>query len=125
MKIEAMPFGGTTYTDLTPFVKEKGVTWSFNSVDADGAGRSLDGVMHRKQIAIKDKIELECRPLTSTELKTIRTLLENEWLTVRITTNAETVVFKGYRGATLSAAALVTYNNRDMWGNLRIAFIEQ
>lgn len=115
----------STYVDITPLIKEKGVKWSDNSVDADGAGRNLLGTMIRKQIAIKEKIEVQCRPMTSTEYKNLRALMRNEWLTIRFTDNAETIVFDGYRGATLSAAALVTYNNRDMWGDCRIAFIEE
>lgn len=125
MKLEVKPHGGSTYTDLTPFVKEKGITWSFNSVDADGAGRSLDGIMHRKQIGIKDKLEVVCVPMTSTDMKVIRDLLANEWLDVRVTTNAEVVTFLGYRGATLSTAILVSYNNKDMWDGLKMSFIEQ
>ena len=65
MKLEIKPSSGDTYTDVTAMVKEKGISWSFNSVDADGAGRSLDGVMHRIQIAIKNKLEVTCVPLTS------------------------------------------------------------
>ena len=127
MKVEVKVYGSadSTYVDLTEYIKKGGVTWSFPSVDADGAGRSLDGIMHRKQIAIKNKLEFECVPLTSTQLKSLRTLFENEWLTARITTNAETVVFDGYRGATMSSAIAVSYNNKDLWGEFKFSLIEK
>lgn len=125
MTIKIAPYGGSVYTDITQYIKKGGVTWSFNSVDADGAGRSLDGIMHRKQIAIKDKLEFECVPLTSTQMKSLRTLLANEWLSASITTNAETVTFKGYRGATMNTAILKSYNNADLWGEFKFSLIEE
>lgn len=125
MKIEIRKYGSTgLYTDITDYIANKGVTWSFNSVDADGAGRSLDGIMHRKQIAIKNKLEFQCRPLTSTEVKTLRTLLANEWLDIKFTDNAEVTTFKGYRGANISTAVLISHNNKDMWGGLKFSCIE-
>lgn len=125
IKIKVYGSADSTYTDITEYIANKGVTWSFPSVDADGAGRSLDGIMHRKQIAIKNKLEFKCVPLTSTELKTLRTLLANEWLTIQITTNAETVTFDGYRGATMSTAVLVSHNSKDLWGNFSFSCIEK
>ena len=127
MRVELKVYGSadSTYVDITDLIKKNGVTWSFPSVDADGAGRSLDGIMHRKQIAIKNKLEFECIPLTSTQLLALKTLLANEWLTARITTNAEVVVFKGYRGATMSTAIAVSVNNRDLWEDFGFSVIEQ
>lgn len=126
MKLEIKPSSGDTYTDVTAMVKEKGISWSFNSVDADGAGRSLDGVMHRIQIAIKNKLEVTCVPLTSTQMKALRDLLANEWLTIRVTTDDGTpVTFTGYRGATLSTAVLRSYGNKELWGGMKFSLIEQ
>lgn len=126
MTVEIRPYGTSgRYTDITNLIANKGITWSFNSVDADGAGRSLDGIMHRKQIAIKNKLEITCRPMTSTEVEELRTLLANEWLDVKFTDNAEVTTFKGYRGANVSTAVLVSHNNKDMWSGLRFSLIEE
>lgn len=126
MTVEIRPYGTSgRYTDITNLIANKGITWSFNSVDADGAGRSLDGIMHRKQIAIKNKLEITCRPMTSTEVESLRTLLANEWLDVKFTDNAEVTTFKGYRGANVSTAVLVSHNNKDMWGGLKFSLIEE
>lgn len=127
MKIEIKPYGSadSQYLDITSLVKKNGVTWSFPSVDADGAGRSLDGIMHRKQIAIKNKIEFELAPLTSLQLVTLKRLLENEWLQARITDVAEVVTFKCYRGATMSTAILVSHNNQDVWDGISFSIIEE
>ena len=126
MKIEIKPYGSadSQYLDITNLIKKNGVTWSFPSVDADGAGRSLDGIMHRKQIAIKNKLEFECVPLTSLQLVTLKRLLENEWLQARITDVAEVVTFKCYRGATMNTAILISHNNKDVWGDFAFSIIE-
>ena len=117
--------GGSVYTDITNLVAEKGITWTFNSVDADGAGRSLDGVMHRKQIAIKNKLEVKCRPMTSAEVVTLKNLLANEWLTASITDDSGNVTFKCYRGATLSTAILVSFTASQTWQGLSFSLIEE
>lgn len=125
LSISIAPYGTSTYTNITPLIANKGVTWTFNSVDADGAGRSLDGIMHRKQIAIKNKLEIKCRPMTSTEIQTLKNLLANEWLSVRIVDDAETVTFKGYRGATLSTAILVSHTAVQKWDGMKFSLIEE
>ena len=113
----------SVYTEITDLIAEKGITWTWNSVDADGAGRSLDGVMHRKQIGVADKFEVKCRPLTSTELKSMRTLLKNQWLTAKMTDDAETVEFTCYRGATVTTAALVSFTAVQKWDGIKFSLI--
>ena len=113
----------SVYTEITDLIAEKGLTWTWNSVDADGAGRSLDGVMHRKQIGVADKFEVKCRPLTSTELKSMRTLLKNQWLTAKMTDDAETVEFTCYRGATVTTAALVSFTAVQKWDGIKFSLI--
>lgn len=125
LSINIAPYGSSVYTDITSLVASKGVTWTFNSVDADGAGRNLDGVMIRKQISIKNKLEIKCRPLTSTEMVSLKTLLENEWLSVRVIDDAETVSFKAYRGATLSTAILVSHTAVQKWDGMKFSLIEE
>ena len=115
---------GSVYTDITNLVAEKGITWTFNSVDADGAGRSLDGIMHRKQIGIKNKLEIKCRPMTSSEIVSLKTLLANEWLTASITDDSGNVTFKCYRGATLSTAILVSFTASQTWDGMKFSLIE-
>ena len=124
LNLKIAPYGGS-FTDVTSLVANKGITWTFNSVDADGAGRNLDGVMIRKQIAIKNKLEVKCRPMTSTEMATLKTLLANEWLTASITDDYGYVSFKCYRGATLSTAILVSHTASQIWQGLSFSLIEE
>ena len=125
LQVYLKEYTGSVYTEITNLIKEKGITWTVNSVDADGAGRNLDGVMIRKQIAQKDKLEIKCRPLTSTEFKTLRTLLNNEWLSVKMVDDAETIEYKAYRGATLTTATLVSFTAEQKWGGTSFSLIAE
>lgn len=125
LKVYIKPYGGSTYTEITDLIKEKGITWSINSVDADGAGRSLDGVMIRKQIAQKDKLEITCRPMTSTEFKNLRDILNNDWLMVKMVDDAETIEYKCYRGAALTTAVLVSFTAVQKWNGTKFSLIAE
>ena len=126
MKIELSYDNGLNYTDITSMVKFQGVNWSSNSVDAPNAGRSLDGYMNRKLIGFKDKFEIQCVPLTTTQLNSLTSLLEHEWLKVKITTSSGTVTRDMYPGATIKAAYCIHYlNGAEMWDGYAFSLIEK
>lgn len=126
MTIEIGVYGSGSYTDITDMVKFQGLNWSSNSVDAPNAGRSLDGIMHRKLIGFKDKFELQCVPLTTSQLDTLTTLLEHEWLSVRITTNTGTVTRKMYPGATIKSAYCIKRSwGEELWDGYGFSLIEE
>ena len=103
MKIELSTNNGATYTDISQYIAHESPKWDINSVDADGAGRSLDGIMHRIQIGNKDKYSIQCIPMGTVALNGLLEILKSEWLLVRITTNTGTVIKTMYSGATKSA----------------------
>ena len=125
MKIELSYDNGSNYTDITSMVKFQGVNWSSNSVDAPNAGRSLDGYMNRKLIGFKDKFEIQCVPLTTTQLDALTSLLEHEWLKVKITTSSGTVTRDMYPGATIKAARWRTMGGVEMWTDYSFSLIEK
>ena len=71
-------------TDITKYIKYQGITFSRNDVEAPDAGRTLDGVMHRGRVAIKEKIEISTVPLTKSEMSTILALIEPETFSVTV-----------------------------------------
>lgn len=68
--------------DLTAYIQEDGFSVTRNDVDDSKTGRTLDGTMHRARIALKKKIEVNCRPLTQTEAQTVLTAILPEWVSV-------------------------------------------
>ena len=53
---------GNAWHDYSDMVKLSGVSWTRNTLDAPGAGRTLDGVMHRAFVANKRTLEYQLMP---------------------------------------------------------------
>lgn len=68
--------------NITPYIKYQGVTFSRNDVEAPDAGRTLDGIMHRGRVAIKERMDITTRQLTRSQLSTLLAALEPETFTV-------------------------------------------
>lgn len=77
-------YNGTTWYDITPYIKYQGLTFSRNDVEAPDAGRTLDGLMHRGRVAVKERIDIETIPLTKTQLNVLQVLLYPETIQVRV-----------------------------------------
>ena len=71
-------------TDITPFVKYQGVTFSREDIEAPDAGRTLDGLMHRERIAIKERMDVQTVQLTRSQVAQLHALLKPETFTVTI-----------------------------------------
>lgn len=72
-------------TDITPYIKFQGIKYTRNDVDGPNAGRGLDGRMIRDRVATKAKWNIECVPLSESDMRTLYNLLMPETFTV--TTN--------------------------------------
>lgn len=71
-------------TDITPFIKYQGVTFSREDVEAPDAGRTLDGLMHRGRVAIKERMDVQTVQLTRTQAAQLHALLEPESFSVTV-----------------------------------------
>lgn len=77
-------YSGGTWVNITPYIAYQGITFSRNDVEAPDAGRTLDGIMHRGRVAIKEKIEIKTKPLTRAQTALIHGLLYPETFEVRV-----------------------------------------
>ena len=53
---------GNSWHDYSGMVQLSGVGWKRNDLDAEGSGRTLDGVMHRVRVANKRTLEYNLMP---------------------------------------------------------------
>lgn len=67
----AEPFYRVNGFNILPYLDQEGLQWEENDLDSDESGRTLDGMMHRTRVAIKDKHTLKCRPLKREEAHTV------------------------------------------------------
>lgn len=72
------------WVNITPYIAYQGVSFSFNAVEAPDAGRTLDGIMHRGLVAIKEKMEIKTIPLNRAQIAAIHSLLLPETFLVRV-----------------------------------------
>ncbi len=77
-------YNGSSWVDITKYIAYQGITFSFNAVEAPDAGRTLDGIMHRGMVAVKEKIEIKTVPLTRAQTALIHGLLLPETIEVRV-----------------------------------------
>ena len=68
--------------DMVPYIARGGVQWQRSDVDGEGAGRDLSGTLHRNRVGTKRRLDITCRPLKSSEAKTVLTAIIPEWVSV-------------------------------------------
>ena len=108
---------GSTWVDITPLIKYQGVSFSRNDIEAPDSGRTLDGLMHRGRIAVKEKMEISTRQLTRAQSASLQTLLYPETIQVRVTpyprTNA-TATFTMYSNNVKTGYVIHRENGEDL-----------
>ena len=67
-------------TDITGYLKS--MQWSRNDIDAPGSGRDMDGSMVRGRVAIKAKLQFNCRVLSDGELSLLCSAVSGETVSV-------------------------------------------
>lgn len=85
MTVEIWDYSNSTWFDITPWIAWQGLTFSRNDIDSWNAGRSMDGVMHRGRISVKEKMNVQTVQLTRAQSARLQTLLFPETIQVRVT----------------------------------------
>lgn len=113
--------------DITPYIAYQGLKWQRADVDGPNAGRTLDGTMIRDRRAIKIRWDVTCRPLTSSELSTVLTLIEPEFVTLRyLDPVANTVKSDSFYANNFPVQfALIQRNGVEYWSGLTFPLIQK
>ena len=85
MTVEIWDYTNSAWFDITPWIAWQGLTFSRNDIDSWNAGRSMDGVMHRGRIAVKEKMNVQTVQLTRAQSARLQSLLFPETIQVRVT----------------------------------------
>lgn len=125
MTIKIYSSGADQYIDITPYIANDGLKLSRNGLDGPNAGRSLNGKMIRDRIAIKDKIEISCRPLDDNELNILINLVEPETITVEFFSPRDNgIVRKNMYSGDLSMSYLFKRKNTTLWSGISFSLVE-
>lgn len=68
--------------DMTKYIAYSGYKWQRSDVDGPGAGRDLTGVLRRNRLATKERLDITCRPLKTSESAIVLQAILPEWVEV-------------------------------------------
>lgn len=74
----------SNWYEITKWIAYQGVTFSRNDVEAPDAGRTLDGLLHRGRVAIKEKMKVKTVPMSKADIAILHTLLYPETIEVKV-----------------------------------------
>ena len=114
------------WVDLTPYIAFEGLKYTRNDVDGPNAGRTQDGTMVRDRVAVKAKWEVTCKPLTSSELAKVLSLIKPDTFNVRyLDPETNTVVIGSFYSNNVPAQfKLHRANGEEVWAGIAFPVVE-
>lgn len=117
-------------TDITGLIARGGVQWKRNDIDGPSAGRTLSGLMIRDRVGTKIRLDITCRPLTSSEMRMLQNLIYPEFVTVTYDDPMEGYVSKtmyanNNGGTFLMKQPNVLGNGDEYWGSVSFPLVER
>lgn len=85
MTLEIYNESRALWYDITDYITWQGLSFSRNDVDGPDAGRTMDGIMRRSRVGVKEKMQVKTIPLTRAQAKFIEQLIYPESFQVRVT----------------------------------------
>lgn len=112
--------------DITPYIKSGGVKWGRNDVDGAGAGRTMDGTMHRSRVATKIRLDITCMPLTADKTRILLNAIHPEYVQVEYSDPKDGLVVKTMYSNNVPATHMVTNTDgTDTWNGIAFPLIER
>lgn len=111
--------------DFTPFILVGKLTWEKNDIDGSDAGRTLDGVMHRKRVTSKRGLAFTCKRMSTDELQRLCEVLSPEYVSVTYLDPELGLVTKTFYSSKLSSVAWGVVGNTTYWENAQFSLVEK
>lgn len=112
--------------DMLPFLDGKGIKWTRNDLDGAEAGRTMDGRMHRARVGSKARLDLTCKPLTTSQARAVLNAIYPEYVTVRYTDPMEGTVSKTmYANNIPATAARLQEDGTVLWEGIAFPLVER
>lgn len=84
----------SSWFDIRPYLEDEGFQVTRNDVDSPDTGRMMNADMDRDRVAIKKKIQCNCRRLRQRESQKLLRLIRPKFIRVRYTDPEEGIVEK-------------------------------
>lgn len=111
--------------DFTDFLPEGAIGWSRNDLDSDETGRTLDGLMHRTRIAIKRKLSITTRCLTTDEIMRLNSAIQEPFISVTYLDPIDGVTTKTFYGSTVESTTQISFDGETYWTGTSFNLIEK
>lgn len=113
--------------DIVPYIKYGGLKWQRSDVDSTKTTRALDGTLERVRVAVKRRLDIDCRPLTSAEAKIVLDAIMPVWVTVEYydPQNGAVVTRTMYSNNNPATYAMKRPNGTEWWDGISFPLIER
>lgn len=111
--------------EITRFIAESGIKWSLNIIDGPNAGRNILGTMILDYVASKVRLDISCRTLNQTDMRTLLSILSRRVFGVSYNDPQYGHVTKQMYTNNYSGTLGMMYdNNGEDWGDFTFPLIE-
>lgn len=112
--------------DLTHLLVEGGIKWSRNDIDSELTKRSkLTAKMYRKRLAVKRKLSISCRRMTTAEVYELNQAILPEKISVTYLDPLDgQVTTKEFYGSSVDASTQITIGDEVFWDGVSFNIIE-
>ena len=124
----AAPYYRVNNVDILPYLTDGGLVIDENDLDAEGSGRTLDGVMHRTVVSRKDKHTIRCKPLPTADANTVLNAISSSaFVTVSTNIHPKVGTFSGkmYNSERTAAVYRLDDDGSVLWDNIAFTLIGQ
>ena len=111
--------------DFTHLLLESAIGWSRNDIDTSKTKRSnVDAKMYRKRLAVKRKLSISCRRMSTADMIALNKALLPETVQITYLDAIEGQTTKRFYGSSVESTTLVCDGNETYWEGTSFNLIE-
>lgn len=111
--------------DFSHLIEESGLQWSRNDLDAERAGRNLNGIMQRKRVAVKRKLSISCLRMDTETITRLNTALYPQFISVTYLDPLDGMTTRTFYGSTVEATTQIVIDGETYWEGTTFSLIER
>ena len=110
-----------------PFLEDEGFAWKRNDVESPNSGRiTMDAQMVRGRIAIKKRLDVSCKELSTSDTMTLLNLIRPEFVEVEYTDPMDgLVVTTMYSNNVPATVMVINEDGNPVWKGIKFPLIEK
>ena len=111
--------------DFTYLIPEGSIGWSRNDIDTKKTARStLDAKMYRKRLAVKRKLNITCRRMSTEDMIALNKAILPETVQITFLDAIDGEVTKTFYGSSVEATTQVVIGDETYWDGTSFSLVE-